>query len=188
MKTTLLVAPGKTPKSFSYCSNKYLKHANIPSSIVRIGECAFMSSEVEAVDFSKDSRLRYIENSAFEDTKIKSLIFPASLQMIDRFAFFECNSLESVRLSSDITKIGMACFAGCESLSYLYLPRSTPDIGKLAFEGCGYANGLTIEFGGTVEEFRNVIEVSNDTAFQGTTVTVKCLDGELAYTTVGGWK
>ena len=82
----------------------------------------------------------------------------------------------------------MACFAGCESLSYVHLPKSTPTIEKLAFEGCGQLNGLVIEFGGTVGEFRDVIEVSNDTAFQGTNTTVKCSDGELYYTTIGGWK
>lgn len=179
---------GEWVPPYSYCSNQNLKLANIPYSIVRIGECAFMSSEVESVDFSKANKLYCIENSAFESTKIKSLIFPTSLHLINRFAFYECNSLENVLLSSNITKIGMACFAGCESLSYIYLPRSTPEIGKLAFEGCGYADGLTIEFGGTVDEFRNVIEVSSDTAFQGTTVTVKCSDGKLAYTPVGGWK
>ena len=179
---------GEFVPSFSYCSNQHLKLAKIPSSIVSIGECAFMSSEIEAVDFTEANKLYHIEKDAFESSNIKSLIFPNSLHLIDSFAFYECNSLESVRLSSNITKIGMACFAGCESLSYLYLPRSTPYIGKLAFEGCGYANGLTIEFGGTVGEFRDVIKVSSGTAFQGTSITVKCSNGELTYTTVGGWK
>lgn len=61
---------------YAYCSNKKLKHANIPPSIAKIGKCAFMSTEVEDVDFSKANKLYIIEGSAFESSKVKSLIFP----------------------------------------------------------------------------------------------------------------
>jgi hypothetical protein len=85
--------------------------------------------------------------------------------------------LEEIYLSPDLRMIEKSCFEGCESLKYVFMPRPVGGIENLAFSDCGIKDGLTLGFGGTVKMFTSMMTNVSSTAFKGTSVNVKCVDG-----------
>lgn len=84
--TTLVAFPSNYP-------HKYFK---IPDSVNKIGENAFMNSNVENVELH--SELVQIGGTAFQGSKIRSISIPESVQKMDRTALRFCDFLETVSL------------------------------------------------------------------------------------------
>jgi hypothetical protein len=59
-----------------------------------------------------------------------------SVKRIEKSAFFDCRSLELVRLSRSLEFIGEYAFDGCESLTSIFIPPSCREIGRGAFSWC----------------------------------------------------
>lgn len=66
--------------------------------------------------------------------KIKSVVIPDSVTLIDIYSFSGCSALESVSLGSGVKRIGMAAFENCSSLTEISLPSGLETIGDSAFE------------------------------------------------------
>lgn len=163
--------------SYMYYNNFNYKDAVIPGNIITIGRSAFSNSLLESVDFKEAKKLLDIEYSAFEKTNVKIVTLPPTLTWLRKFAFYECEMLEEIYLSPDLKMIEKSCFEGCESLKYVYMPRPVGGIEALAFSDCGLKDGLTLGFGGTVKMFKSMMMNVSSSAFRGTTVNVKCVDG-----------
>ena len=58
------------------------------------------------------------------------------MTIIGDWAFFDCNSLQSIVIPDSVTKIGKWAFRNCTSLQLVKLPDSVTEIGKEAFIGC----------------------------------------------------
>jgi len=86
-------------------------------------------------------------SSAFYyNSSLKGIIFPANLQKIDDYAFYNCASLsEELILPSSLTSFGTYAFYNCKSLSgELTFPSSLTNIGDGAFNNCtSLSGGLT---------------------------------------------
>ena len=68
---------------------------------------------------------------------LTKIIFPASLQIIGAFAFFQCESLADVDIAfCKITEIGESTFEGCTALQKIHFPSSLKLIGQAAFKDC----------------------------------------------------
>ncbi|KAK8895331.1 hypothetical protein M9Y10_023791 [Tritrichomonas musculus] len=65
----------------------------------KIGDEAFRSCYcLESVDFSENSKLSYIGKDAFYATKIKSLLIPSSLILIEKDILFYCSKLQIIEI------------------------------------------------------------------------------------------
>ena len=81
--------------------------------------------------------LRGIEEGAFENAPIDSIVIPHGVVWISRGAFENCTNLRYVSLSDSLETIGGWAFRGCVNLKYISLPSSLRTIDTAAFEGSG---------------------------------------------------
>ena len=78
---------------------------------------------------------------------LTSLILPAGITGIDKYAFYGCSGLTSLTLPAGITSIGEYAFSGCSGLTSLNLPAGITSIDKYAFSGCSRLTSLTLPAG-----------------------------------------
>ncbi len=80
----------------------------------------------------------YMNRGAFyECATLESISLPTSLKTIGEFCFSECANLKEVKIMSSSIHVGARAFMGCRSLTEIDLPsKSTFDMG--AFSGCGF--------------------------------------------------
>ena len=70
------------------------------------------------------------------DTAAVSVVFPASVTAIERYAFFGCASLKEIVIPDGVAEIAEATFENCTSLERITLPASITKIAGNAFSGC----------------------------------------------------
>lgn len=119
-----------------------LKTVNIPQNIVKIGRKAFFDSvNLTTINFSEDGNLKEISTDAFKsqskNNALTSLTFPASLEIIDGWAFENFYKLSNITFLSDgngkynLKAIGNSAFncLGLDSSAsfILVLPSSLDD-------------------------------------------------------------
>lgn len=80
---------------------------------------------------------------SFNDDLVSAEV-PDTVKKIDRWAFYECKKLESVKLSDNLETIGEDAFSYCESLKKITIPDSVASIGDSAFEGCAAMNEVKL--------------------------------------------
>ncbi|MBO5067072.1 MAG: leucine-rich repeat domain-containing protein, partial [Clostridia bacterium] len=68
---------------------------------------------------------------------------------IDTFAFYNCNSLQSINIPDTVVSIGSSAFAYCSSLQSIDVPNSVTSIGYEAFENCSSLTNAVIGNGVT---------------------------------------
>lgn len=91
------------------------------------------------------------EFAFFMNTNITEITLPATIKVIDDYAFFKCQKLSQVNIDKNSTlKIGTSAFEGCISLSEIILPDNVTEVGERAFLSC--TNLETVETGSTVDK------------------------------------
>lgn len=101
---------------------KKLKEISIPEGVSVISEDAFYGSELEYVTLP--SSLRTIAVGAFSFTGLKNVVIPEGVERIDKTAFENCWSLESISIPSTLktlTNIDVGVFYGCTNLKKVYI-------------------------------------------------------------------
>ncbi|MBO5778912.1 MAG: leucine-rich repeat domain-containing protein, partial [Clostridia bacterium] len=121
--------------AFAYCTS--LKHIRIPAHSfdnVPVDDAlsAFTNSGPESVELAEG--IKFIPNAAFANTKLKEVILPNSIQIIDRSAFENCTSLKKVTLNEGLTTIRLEAF-GNTGLTEIVIPKSVKSLWHSAFEG-----------------------------------------------------
>ena len=77
-----------------------------------------------------------ISGGAFQEcTKLKSIVIPETVEMIEAYAFADCTSLESVKMEHGSATMGYNVFENCLNLKGVNLLGVTT-IGKTCFLGC----------------------------------------------------
>lgn len=111
---------------------------NIPNTIEIINTSAFENSNIENITFEEGSNISNISNRAFFGSKIKRIVIPNHITLIDVFAFAYCQNLECVIFEegSVLYKINEGAFYGCTKLEEFYLPKTCLEIDTYAFYGC----------------------------------------------------
>ena len=66
-----------------------------------------------------------IGESAFADTKVKSITLPSSCTEVDWFAFYGCYALSTVYISSNVNTIGYGAFDSCSKSLTIYCERNS---------------------------------------------------------------
>lgn len=79
--------------------------------------------------------------------------FPTSVDIgnavtvIDKEAFYNCQSLTSIVIPNSVTSIRIDAFSGCENLMSVTIPDSVTSIGESAFSSCKNLTSITIPNG-----------------------------------------
>jgi hypothetical protein len=104
----------------------------VPSTVAVISSGFFAAaSSLSLVHFEQGSQLSQIEKGAFQDCRLKSICFPASLEIIS-----ECIDLQGKR-----SEIGWNAFSNSGLIS-IHLPRSVDVIGARCFGDCESLNSV----------------------------------------------
>lgn len=137
-----------------------LESIELPSGLEEIGYSAFFKCKLTAIELPKS--LKKIESSAFSGNNIESIALPSGIEIVGGFdnnplksveipdgvseigssAFWDCKSLESVKLPKELVYkeksggIGNSAFSGCEKLTSIELPENLDMIQSDTFYGC----------------------------------------------------
>ena len=88
-------------------------------------------------DYSIRERAKVIEKKAFfECNSLKSVIIPNSVTIIEEWAFLGCYSLRSIDIPDSVTKMGVSAFRHCNSLKSVNISGGVTSIGDSAFANC----------------------------------------------------
>lgn len=90
--------------------------------------------------------LKTIGESAFYQTTIETITFPASLTTIDSEAFRYADSLKTVTFANNsmLTKIGTQAFYECKKLQGFAMPNTVTSLGESAFYNCYSLKSVSI--------------------------------------------
>ncbi|MBE6607787.1 MAG: leucine-rich repeat domain-containing protein [Ruminococcaceae bacterium] len=89
--------------------------------------------------------VKYIGKEAFaNDTVLKKVTIPDSVEIIYDYAFSACVNLKTVKLSGNLKEIGLGAFFDCSSLKTAELPNRLEKIDVSAFENCKLLKSLKI--------------------------------------------
>lgn len=141
-------------ESFEGCSTieKLIIHNNVKE----IKGALFGYKDIDDYEDNKD----YEKNRP----KLKTLIVGDGLEIIDNFAFYNCEDLEDVRFGNNLISIGDRAFANCKSLRKVDLSNTKiKEIGYLSFENCTSLNTLKLS---------DTIEVIEDSAFENVNLDI----------------
>lgn len=119
----------------AFAKSQKLTSVTFPSSLKRIGEHAFEDcSALTEINLSKVN-LEEIGSSAFRDTGLKKVTFPASLKKIAPQAFLN-TQLVNVIFPEELQEIGNEAFREIATLKTITLPNNLRKIGYRAFCLC----------------------------------------------------
>ena len=76
-----------------------------------------------------------IEEEAFRESGLLSVIIPNSISVIEKLCFNNCPALQSVDLGS-VTTLKPEAFSYCKALNSIQIPESVSEIGDYAFGQC----------------------------------------------------
>ena len=99
---------------------------------------------IESVD-SIPSTVTKVERYAFYGCEnLKSVKIPGSVTEIEYSAFEGCRSLVQANIPDKVTKVSIRFFKDCSSLESISLPKATTSIGDEAFSGCASLASIDI--------------------------------------------
>ena len=104
------------------------------------------------------SGITKIDDYAFYNSGITSMVIPPSVKSIGKYAFANCMSLTSVTIPDGVTTIGNSAFRECRALTEITLPKALTAISPYTFYNCLNMKNVTIPDG--------VTTIDND-AFNG---------------------
>lgn len=105
-------------------------------------------------------------------TGLTSITIPDSVTSIDNNAFTRCDKLETITFGNGMTKIQSQLFESNSKIKKIYIPKSITIIYNNAF---AKANNITdIYYGGTEEEWKNVVIQHSNGSLATATVHYNC--------------
>ncbi len=127
--------------AFERCEN--LENIQLPQGLKEIGARAFaMCDKLNNVVIP--AGITVIKSRTFYASKgIKKVTLPSSLESIEEGAFLQ-SGIESLILPKDVKSLGNSAFDYCTSLTYIELPEGLEEIGNRAFEDNKKLNTITI--------------------------------------------
>lgn len=169
LKTVILNDLLETIGAFCFMDCRNLSEINFPSKLNKIGISAFENCyeltgkinlptlntlsknafsncyKLEGVDFNGNQSLEIIDSFAFQNCEeLKNINLPISITNINGFAFKGCTKLENLILPQNLKQISSYSFGYCESLIELIFPASLQLLYENSFAEC--KNLKTIKF------------------------------------------
>ena len=110
---------------------------DLGSNITTIGPNAFKDISLGTVTFAdyETSLLQSIGAHAFENTKLRSIVFPNSLTIVGEYAFANCADLTGIDIKegSNIRTIGSHCFYKSGAFWDIDIPNTVMNLGEYCF-------------------------------------------------------
>ncbi len=145
-----------------------LTSVKIPSSVTSIGYYAFANMH-ELTSITLPEGLTSVSHNVFNYcSKLQSVVIPSSLSRIGEEMFYGCKALTRVTIADGVKVIGEAAFAECYSLEKLILPASITSIEANAFGECVSLKRICFE--GTEEKFNEINVYVGNEAFTAASV------------------
>ncbi len=119
-----------------FAFSQYLSEITLPSSLVHIGDNAFMGCyNMTKVDIPEG--VTSIGEGAFHGcTVLSDVQLPESLESLGNIVFGECKSITEIEIPSGVKSIGTDLFFSCESLESVILPAGITSINEGMFVQC----------------------------------------------------
>lgn len=160
----------------------------------------YIGSETEPVIPSDvyGYKVTKISSSVFSDnTAIKKIEIPSSVQTIGDYVFSNCTSLEEAIIPSSVTTLGKGIFSGCSALNKAVINASVSVLPQSIFYNCTALSEVTLS--DTISEYGNYVFYNctslksmvvpssitsiADTAFSGAnSITLYCFKDSCAHT------
>lgn len=119
-----------------FAFSQYLSEITLPSSLVRIGDNAFMGCYNMTRLYIPEG-VTSIGEAAFHSCTILSDVqLPESLESLGNIVFGECKSITEIEIPSGVKSIGTDLFFSCESLESVILPAGIASISEGMFVQC----------------------------------------------------
>lgn len=119
----------------AFSENNNLVSVTIPSSVSMVGGFAFANcANLEKAVL--ECKATSINGLFTECRKLKEVVLPEGLELIENYSFRYCESLKSIKLPSTIKKLGYEAFASCTSLEQINIPEGTEELGYMTFTYC----------------------------------------------------
>lgn len=132
------------PYAFSYTYG--LKSVEIPENCRTIKDNAFRNSDIEEVTFSDKGKLNNLGESVFAYCrKLKRITWPAKVDVIPMYTFYNCVNLEEVEINNSITNIGHLAFFAT-SVKTLDLSKGLSPLGPSEISHQAVPEGVKIIF------------------------------------------
>ena len=96
----------------------------------------YLSAYEGIASLSLPEGLLSVDEGAFQGGKMRSLAFPATLLLIDRYAFADCDDLERVILPGRLLFLREGAFSDCPKLKKIEIPGDLREIERGAFRAC----------------------------------------------------
>ncbi len=104
------------------------------------------SSRYEIQRLSIPSTMKEMESSFSASYELRDLELNEGVEVIGKYAFSNCISLETVVLPSTVTEIGYRAFSGCEKLTEIVFTGDPAAVSDAAFYDDGNSQPLTIYY------------------------------------------
>ena len=148
----------KNIKNYAFFNCNGITSVKIPNSVTEIGistfyECTGLQKVIINdiavwcnIKFKNYSNPLYYAQHLYSDenTEIKELVIPNSVETIEGYAFCGCSGLTSVKFLNNLTTIGNYAFSGCSGLTSIIFSDNLTTIGNYAFYGCFSLTSITI--------------------------------------------
>ena len=140
---TIEGAPVTMIEARAFENDSSIERVVLPQSLQIIRKYAFRGCvNLRKLDIPDNSNLKTIGECAFENCERligtadslsqKRLVLPNGIQSINRWAFAQCQSLQTVVIPESIQTIGFGAFSECTSLDKLWLPHGAQNrLGRL---------------------------------------------------------
>lgn len=155
--TPYTIAPFKPSSRTDVSSRPTIQTATFGNNVTTVSEQLFWGcNTLKTVTLGE--RISKIDDSAFYNTAIESVVFPNTLDSIGKNAFYGCalkninlidnikyvgeaafsycSALNSITFGNGCTVINPKCFQACSSLTSVSIPDNITAIGSSAFEDC----------------------------------------------------
>ena len=127
--------------AFVNCTS--LEELILPDNLEQIEQGAFANCiSLKTVKMPKNHTLKFIEDSAFANTGLVSVVIPDGVKVIGECAFADCEYLESVVIPPSVKKIERGAFSRCRKLKSVSGIETVSEFGTDVFYGCGLLERL----------------------------------------------
>ncbi|MBO7145894.1 MAG: leucine-rich repeat domain-containing protein [Salinivirgaceae bacterium] len=148
--TTVNIPDGvKTIGHGAFGNCYYLESATISKTVTELSPMSFYGcSNLTRIDVASGNQ-NYASDAGvvFNKDKTEIISFPAgkidtsytipnSVTKIGKYAFYNCDKLESITIPESVTSIGDCAFENCDRLTFITIPNSVTSICDYAFENC----------------------------------------------------
>lgn len=119
----------------AFLENAVITGVTLPSTLKKIGDRAFMFTNVGDIDLP--AGLEIIEEGAFAQMpNLTAINIPGGVKELPYMVFYNDVNLASVTLNEGLEKIGSDVFSSCSGLKSLILPDTVKELGENTFQNC----------------------------------------------------